>query len=233
MTSCGGATNESVDPRQPGSSRARGTAVRLPRHRSHQPCRLATQPDRLAAAPPARPTRQRAIRPPRRAGSAANSRPSAPLCGPAQPPLLPGPHGRVASLPRRTTSLPPLRLVRATAGDPTAQARRLSRQTSALSAPRKVIATASPRHRMPAVLRSRRVTSRLRSGRRASRRSTMSNRSAGTTSTTASAGIGRTRQRPVRISSSDGSYGSASVSTRSTVPRPPPASEKPTQLASQ
>jgi hypothetical protein len=109
---------------------------------------------------------------------------------------------RVASLPNRTASAPLRRLVRATAGDPAAQARRLSRQASTVSAvratktrrlsrqastvsaPRNVIATPSPRHRMRVVQRSRRVTSRLLSGMRASRRSTTRTRSAGMTATT-------------------------------------------------
>jgi hypothetical protein len=41
------------------------------------------------------------------------------------------------------------------------------------------------------------------------------------------------RRRLVRTSSTDGWCGSLSAQIRSTVPWPPPASEKPTQLASQ
>ena len=49
----------------------------------------------------------------------------------------------------------------------------------------------------------------------------------------ADVGTRRTRLWLVRTSSNDGSRGSRSASTRSTVPRPPPDSENPTQLASQ
>ena len=49
---------------------------------------------------------------------------------------------------------------------------------------------------------------------------------------TADVGTRRTRL-PVRTSSTVGSYGSSSARIRSTVPRPPPDREKPTQFASQ
>jgi hypothetical protein len=68
---------------------------------------------------------------------------------------------------------------------------------------------------------------------RSLRRSTMSTSSAGTTAITDDVGTRRTRRRPVRTSSTEGSYGSSSARIPSTLPRPPPASEKPTQLASQ
>jgi hypothetical protein len=64
------------------------------------------------------------------------------------------------------------------------------------------------------------------------RRSTTSSSSDGTTAITDDVGMLRTR-RPVRTSSTDGSYGSSSARILSTVPRPPPESLKPTQLASQ
>ena len=50
---------------------------------------------------------------------------------------------------------------------------------------------------------------------------------------TAEVGTRRTRLWPIRTSRNDGSCGLTSASTRSTVPRPPPESENPTQLASQ
>jgi hypothetical protein len=62
---------------------------------------------------------------------------------------------------------------------------------------------------------------------------TTSTRSAGMTSTTDDAGTHRKRCRFVRTSSNEGSKGLASERTRSTIPCPPPVSEKPTQLASQ
>lgn len=62
---------------------------------------------------------------------------------------------------------------------------------------------------------------------------TTSMRSDGMTSTTDEAGTQRSRCRFVRTSSKEGSKGFTSVRTRSTVPREPPATEKPTQLASQ
>jgi hypothetical protein len=65
------------------------------------------------------------------------------------------------------------------------------------------------------------------------RRSTTRTRSDGTTSTTAAVGTRRSRRRFDRTSSTDGSNGSPSARTRSTVPWASPCSEKPTQLASQ
>jgi hypothetical protein len=50
---------------------------------------------------------------------------------------------------------------------------------------------------------------------------------------TADVGTRRTRLWLVRTSSIDGSYGLPSVRIRSTVPRPPPESENPTQFAIQ
>jgi len=55
----------------------------------------------------------------------------------------------------------------------------------------------------------------------------------GTTAITAEVGTRRTRWRPVRTSSIDGSCGLTSARIPTTVPRPPPESVKPTQLASQ
>src|SRR5438874_4711500 len=88
----------------------------------------------------------------------------------------------------RAASLPPLRLVRATAGEPWAQARRLSRNASDASARRSPSPTTRTRFRTRAVQRSRRLTSRLRSGVRRRRRSTTSTCSEGTTAMTADVG---------------------------------------------
>jgi hypothetical protein len=63
--------------------------------------------------------------------------------------------------------------------------------------------------------------------------STINTWSDGTTAITAEVGTRRTRRLLTRTSSNEGSYGLSSARIRSTVPRPPPESEKPTQLASQ
>ena len=61
----------------------------------------------------------------------------------------------------------------------------------------------------------------------------VANCAASSTAITAEVGTPRTRWRPVRTSSVDGSCGLTSARIPTTVPRPPPESVKPTQLASQ
>jgi hypothetical protein len=134
----------------------------------------------------------------------------------------------------RTASLPPLRLVRATTGDPSFHARPLQWSSSAISAARSPRVTTRTRFSTRALQRRRRLKFRFRSGGMSRlRRSTTSTFSCGTTAMTADVGTRRTRLWPVRTSSASGSYGLPFTRIRSTVPRPPPARENPTQLASQ
>src|SRR5437763_1977768 len=128
----------------------------------------------------------------------------------------------------RAASVPPRRLVRATTGDPSDHARRPRWSNSKTVAMRSPSPTRVTRRRTRPLQRRRRLSSRLRSGVSRRRRSTTSSLSDGTTAITADVGRHRTRRRPARTSSSDGSCGSSSARTRSTVPRPPPASVKPT-----
>jgi hypothetical protein len=89
----------------------------------------------------------------------------------------------------RTASLPPLRLVRATTGDPSVHAQRLSWANSTLNEARSPNATTRTRHKTRPLQRKLRLRSRLRSGMRRRRWSMTSTCSRGTTAMTAEVGI--------------------------------------------
>src|SRR6185437_1290883 len=133
----------------------------------------------------------------------------------------------------RAASLPPRLPVRATTGEPSIQTRRPCCRSSAASAASTPSPTTTTRRTTRAPQRRRSVRSRRRSGMSRRLRPTTSTCSDGTTAMTAAVGIRRTWRRLVRTSSSEGACRFPSARTRSTVPWPPPASEKPTQLASQ
>src|SRR5881398_858237 len=88
----------------------------------------------------------------------------------------------------RAASLPPLRLVRATTGDPPFQARRLSCSNSIAKEARSPRLTTTTRCRTRALQRRRRFRFRFRSGVTRLRRATTSTFSCGTTAITADVG---------------------------------------------